>query len=155
MTPMMSLVVGWTLVGAFVFTIVITCLSLIGVVKFTNPKQQQRLFHVVILELVLGVAGQATSVLQFDPRPVASDLKSEGRNDYVFGEIEREIQAVEPGQLPPDRKRLLRLVDDIEPLDPRTKELKAELRDELGGDAGERIRDDERQRVLRVLRRER
>lgn len=42
--PMMALVVGWTLVGAFAFTLLITCFSLVGWVKFVDPKQQRKLF---------------------------------------------------------------------------------------------------------------
>ena len=78
MDPMMQLVVGWTLVGGFVFTVIVTCLSLIGVVKFADPKQQGMLFKALVLQLVVGVGGKFAGALRFDAAAVGADVYAEG-----------------------------------------------------------------------------
>ena len=47
-----TLVITYTLLGAFVFTVIITCLSLIGIVKLADASQQQKLFKILIVEIV-------------------------------------------------------------------------------------------------------
>ena len=81
MDPLMQLVVGWTLVGGFVFTVVVTLLSLVGVVKFADPRQQRALFGALVLELIVGVGGQAVGAWRFDARAVAADVHAEGALD--------------------------------------------------------------------------
>ena len=41
---LIRLTIAYTLAGAFVFTVVITCLSLVGWIRFADKKQQQKLF---------------------------------------------------------------------------------------------------------------
>lgn len=48
-----QLIIAYTLVGAFVFTMVITCGSLVGWITFSDVTQQQKLFVVLIVELVV------------------------------------------------------------------------------------------------------
>lgn len=81
MDPLMQLVVGWTLVGGFVFTVVVTLLSLVGVVKFADPRQQRALFGALVLELIVGVGGQAVGAWRFDARAVGADVYAEGALD--------------------------------------------------------------------------
>jgi hypothetical protein len=83
MDSLMTLVVGWTLVGAFVFTVVITCLSLVGWMKFADKKQQSKLFQVLVVELVLGGAAKALGLANFNPVEVGSDLKRQGANAAI------------------------------------------------------------------------
>lgn len=82
MDQMMGLVVGWTLVGGFIFTMIITLGSLVGLVKFVNPKQQQALFAALIVEVVVGVGAKAAGV-SYNPAKVAKDVKQAGANEAV------------------------------------------------------------------------
>lgn len=52
-----QLIISYTLLIAFVFTVVITCLSLIGKITFSNPHQQNKLFMVLVVELVIVCVG--------------------------------------------------------------------------------------------------
>jgi hypothetical protein len=76
---MMQLVVGWTLVGGFVFTMLVTCLSLVGVVRFADPKQQRMLFKALVLQLVVGVGGKVAGAWRFDARDVGAEVHAEGK----------------------------------------------------------------------------
>lgn len=46
-------VIAWTIVGAFIFTVFITCFSLIGWISFKDPEQQKKLFAVLIIEIIV------------------------------------------------------------------------------------------------------
>lgn len=70
------LVIAYTLVGAFVFTAIITCLSLIGLVKFANSQQQNKLFYVMIVELVVGSVGFFFNFISFSPSTVSAKIES-------------------------------------------------------------------------------
>ena len=72
-----QLAIAYTLVGAFIFTVVVTCLSLVGWVKFADAKQQNRLFQVLILELVVICVAFFGDFIKFDPRLVAETAKVE------------------------------------------------------------------------------
>jgi len=74
-----QLIVAYTLVGAFVFTVAITCFSLVGWIKFANKKQQQKLFATLIIQLVIGCVGFFTQILQFNPKSVATELVEQGK----------------------------------------------------------------------------
>ncbi|HUA67078.1 MAG TPA: hypothetical protein VMA13_00905 [Candidatus Saccharimonadales bacterium] len=74
-----QLVVAYTLLGAFVFTVAITCFSLVGWIKFANKKQQQKLFAVLIVQLIIGCVGFFTRLLQFNPKSVANELVEQGK----------------------------------------------------------------------------
>ena len=47
-----QLAVAYTLLGAFIFTVVAVCLSLVGLVRFQSKKQQSILFSLLIVEIV-------------------------------------------------------------------------------------------------------
>jgi hypothetical protein len=51
---LIQLVIAWLFIGVLAFTCVITCLSLINVVRFADKKQQRWLFRILIVELVAG-----------------------------------------------------------------------------------------------------
>lgn len=78
-----QLVIAYTLAGAFVFTVIITCLSLIGWIKFADKKQQKKLFTCLIVELIAVSLGFFCGFLNFNPHQVAQDLVDQGK------EIER------------------------------------------------------------------
>lgn len=79
MDPLMQLVVGWTLVGGFVFTMAVTLLSMVGVVTFAERRQQRALFGVLVLELVVGVGGKAAGAWRFDAGAVGSGIHADGQ----------------------------------------------------------------------------
>jgi len=76
---LIRLIIAYTLAGAFVFTVVITCLSLVGWIKFANKKQQQKLFTCLIVQLVVVGVGFFTGFLQFNVSTVAKGLVEQGK----------------------------------------------------------------------------
>jgi hypothetical protein len=84
-----QLIIAYTLVGAFVFTVVITCMSLVGWIKFANKKQQQKLFAALIIQLVIGCVGFFTQLLKFNPTTVANELVEQGK---AIHQIQEQIQ---------------------------------------------------------------
>jgi hypothetical protein len=99
MNGMMQLVVGWTLVGAFAFTVAMTCLSLPGWIKFADRSQQRKLFATVIVELVVVFGANAVGITRLDPTPVSDALKTEGGNTAVVG-ILGEMLGTDPASPP-------------------------------------------------------
>jgi len=89
---LIQLIVGYTLAGALVFTVVITCLSLVGWIDFANQAQQNKLFYVLIVELVVVSVGFFGGLLKFDPKQVEQRIReveqykalSTGLNKFVF-----------------------------------------------------------------------
>ena len=61
-----EIAIGYTVLGAFIFTVVITCLSLVGMVTFSNQRQQRILFFALILELPLLGLGIFNRFLSFN-----------------------------------------------------------------------------------------
>ena len=54
---LMKLIIGYTVVGVFVFTAIATCLAMVNVIKFTDKSQYNILFKALIVEVVgLGIA---------------------------------------------------------------------------------------------------
>jgi hypothetical protein len=70
-----KLSVAYTLLGAFIFTVVVTCLSLLGWVKFADPKQQSKLFTSLIVELVVICIGSFAGVLNYQPKKVQEEVQ--------------------------------------------------------------------------------
>ncbi|HEX3555116.1 MAG TPA: hypothetical protein VIA62_17980 [Thermoanaerobaculia bacterium] len=69
-----KLIIGYTLVGAFVFTVIVTCLSLVGVVRFASQNQQKRLFQVLIVELVVGALGIFFQLVSLNPAKTTAHI---------------------------------------------------------------------------------
>jgi len=113
MDESMKLVIGWTIVVAFVFTTGITCMSLVGWVRFAHKKQQYGLYSALILEVVVGGAGGATKSVRLDPKEVSAELKDQGASEELLGIISDAVQAP-AGEAPAiDRDQLGRLVERI------------------------------------------
>jgi hypothetical protein len=89
---LMQLIVGYTLTGALVFTVIATCLSLIGWVKFADQAQQNKLFYALIVEVVIMSVGAYAGMLKLDAHSVEQrirrveqyDTMSRALNRYVF-----------------------------------------------------------------------
>jgi hypothetical protein len=74
--------VAWTLVGAFVFTVVVTCLSVIGVVKFADAKQQEQLFAALVLQLAIIGVTYFGRILNFSPESATGEVI--GLTNYAY-----------------------------------------------------------------------
>jgi hypothetical protein len=74
-------VITWTLAGAFIFTVTITCLGMIGIVKFPNKEHLNKLFYVIIIEVAIASVGVFTGNLRVynisPPPPIISDVPSD------------------------------------------------------------------------------
>lgn len=62
-----QLVIAWTFVIVFIFTAIITLLSLIGLLKFEDEKQQEKLFYVLIVEIVVVSVGFFKEYIKYTP----------------------------------------------------------------------------------------
>jgi hypothetical protein len=91
---LIKIVIAWTCVGAFVFTLLITCASLTGLVKLADKKQQNKLFALLIVELGLVGVGTFVDVIKFSP----------DKNDKVFGIslVGYQLYNGDPGHTCPD-----------------------------------------------------
>lgn len=133
MDPMMQLVIGWTLVGGFVFTVIATCLSMVGVVKFANPKQQGLLFKALVLQLLVGVGGKVSGAWRFDAGGVGAEVHAEGKLEggAEVGEALLESQA-SPEAVEASRAALIEAVGTLRlPEDSAANARRAGLVDEL------------------------
>ncbi|MDB5471888.1 MAG: hypothetical protein JWR84_3448 [Caulobacter sp.] len=70
-----KLIIAYTLVGAFVFTVIVTCGSLIGLIKFSDPDQQKKLFTVLVVEVVVICVGAFANLLNLNPIATANNIQ--------------------------------------------------------------------------------
>lgn len=70
---LMQLVVGWTCVGVFVSTAVITVLALVRIIQI-DPQHLNRLFAALIIEVVAVSVATFGGLLKFDTEPINKDL---------------------------------------------------------------------------------
>jgi hypothetical protein len=106
---MMKLVIGWTIVGAFLFTTIITCLSLVGWVKFADAKQQKKLFGALILEVVVGAGAAVAGGVNLDVEGTRKNTQSEALVD-----VARDILGDAKPSAPVDKERLGMIVNRIQ-----------------------------------------
>jgi uncharacterized protein YjbI with pentapeptide repeats len=76
---LIQLVVAYALAGAFVFTLVATCMSLLGWVRFAVAAQQKKLFSVLIIELAVVAVGFFGRFLRFD----VANVQEQVIRDYM------------------------------------------------------------------------
>lgn len=79
---LIRLVVAWTLVGALIFTVVATCASLVGWLKFKDASQQRKMFYVLIVQLAVVGVTFFGNILKYDPAEAADDVVKLGNYDY-------------------------------------------------------------------------
>lgn len=96
-----QLTIAYTLVGAFIFTVAITCLSLVGWVKFADSRQQNRLFAVLILEVVTIGVGSFANLLKLNPAPVVEKIGQSAVAEYIgwVALADAAMKNVEDGEL--------------------------------------------------------
>ena len=71
---LIQLMVAYTLTGAFIFTVAVTCASLVGWIRFASLSQQRKLFAVIIVEIAITGVGLFTGLLRLDATKVQETL---------------------------------------------------------------------------------
>ncbi len=89
-----QLVISFAFAGALVFTIIITCLSLVGWIKFADKKQQSKLFHTLIIELVIIGLGYFSGVLNINPHETENYIVEKTIKEGVVFLNKRHLQTV-------------------------------------------------------------
>ena len=79
-----KLIIAFSLTGAFVFTLTVTCLSMINVVKSIDAKLRKALIKVLILEVSVIAVGSFADLLRFNPFAVAERLRQSERDAIVL-----------------------------------------------------------------------
>lgn len=74
-TQLWKLVIGWTSVGVFVATAIITLLALVGLIGLKEG-HFSRLFTVLVIEIVVIGVAAFSNLLGVDPQPTAAQLES-------------------------------------------------------------------------------
>lgn len=95
------LVVAWTMVTVFIFTSIVTCLSLVGWVKFANASQQNKLFYALIIEVAASAAGYWSHLLNPSFSEAKSSVFQQSLYDYWNSFHMEAVQSVDkPIQFP-------------------------------------------------------
>jgi len=76
---MMQIITGYTAVGVFVATAIITLLSLVGKARFVNGSQQKVLFSLLIVEIAAISVSSFAGLMRFDTAEVAESIQDKGR----------------------------------------------------------------------------
>jgi hypothetical protein len=84
---LIKLVIAYTLVGAFFFTVVVTCLSLIYKNIFVRPTQQSKLFTILIVELIVICVGSFANFLEFNPVSAQREIERPLREDISTANV--------------------------------------------------------------------
>lgn len=77
------MILAYTLTGPVIFTVVITCASLVGWIKFADAKQQSKLFYVLIVELIAVAVGFYSQNLMFNPVQVQGNITTLATNQVL------------------------------------------------------------------------
>ena len=70
-----QLVIGWTCVGVFVCTAIITLLAMVGFLKM-DPGERGKLFAVLIVEIVVVGVALFANLIQVNPAPVQEEVQA-------------------------------------------------------------------------------
>jgi hypothetical protein len=114
MTEMMGLVIGWTIVGGFVFTMIITLLSLVGWIKFADRSQQKKLFSTLIVGVVVAAGAGLVGGAKLDFKSVENNLHQEGETKGKLDVVHHFLGSPAAAAVL-DKAMLSELVDRIEP----------------------------------------
>jgi tetratricopeptide (TPR) repeat protein len=78
------LIFGYSLTAVFVFTAIVTCLSLIGWVSFASKRQQRSLFAVLVIEAMVGGVGIAFGWLKYDTGETVRIIEDRLNNENFY-----------------------------------------------------------------------
>ncbi|WP_239292636.1 hypothetical protein [Candidatus Nitrotoga sp. 1052] len=70
----LKLILAYSLVAVFVFTAMVTSLSLIGWARFIDQDQQKTLFKVLIVEVAIVSVGFFANLLEFNPATAKNQI---------------------------------------------------------------------------------
>jgi hypothetical protein len=90
----MQLAIGYTLVGAFIFTVVVTLLSLVGWIKFADNSQQKKLFYSLIVELVIGCLTFFFNFIKLNTVAVSSQVENNSLARPVEEKVDTTVTSV-------------------------------------------------------------
>ena len=100
---LIQLVIGWTCAGVFVCTAIITMLALVGLVRI-DPVMRNRLFAVLVLEIVAVGVGVFAGFVRLNPAPLLSQLEAGNDAQTALEQIETsqtaELPATTPAPVP-------------------------------------------------------
>ena len=91
-----QLIIAYTLAVAFAFTVLVTCLSLVGWIGFANPEQQKKLFYALIVELVVIGVSFFSGWIEFDPTGVIPPSDPEAEDVCVYVKENKRITSLSP-----------------------------------------------------------
>jgi hypothetical protein len=72
---LIGLIIAWTFTGVIVFTAIVTCLALIGLVTIPAP-YMKALFAILIVELVTAAVGFFLNFMHWDPWKVQHEVQA-------------------------------------------------------------------------------
>ena len=72
---MMKLMVSWTLIGAMIFTVIITLLSLAGFLAFSDNKQRNKLIYILVAQIAIVGLAFFTGIFQPAPGTAARGIE--------------------------------------------------------------------------------
>jgi hypothetical protein len=76
-----KLVIAYALTGSFLFTLVVTCLSLVNVIKSIDKKLKRKLINVLIVEVAVIAIGSFSDLINLDPGRATTVVRNEGIKD--------------------------------------------------------------------------
>lgn len=83
-----KLIIAYALTGSFVFTLVVTCLSLINVIKSIDKKLKRKLINVLIVQVAVIAVGSFSDALNFDPGETSDVIREDERTEIAGDLIE-------------------------------------------------------------------
>src|SRR5262245_1279486 len=113
MDDLMKLVMGWTIVGGFIFTMVITCLSLVGWVRFADQRQQKRLFSVLIVEVVVAAGAHVVGAVNLSVGDTREKVETDGANHAYLTAAEDMLDPDPAQRTPADKAQITRVISRI------------------------------------------
>ena len=72
---LMKLIIGYTLVGVFVFTAISTCLAMVNIIKFADRSQYNTLFKALIIEVVIGCVAMFSGLINLSPAATVKTIE--------------------------------------------------------------------------------
>jgi hypothetical protein len=72
---LMNLMVSWALIGAIAFTLIMTALSLVGLLAFSNNKQRNKLFYILAAQIVLVGVMFSLGIFHLSPGAVVNGIE--------------------------------------------------------------------------------
>lgn len=97
---LMTLIIGYTCVGVFVTTAVITVLSLIGVIKI-DPDAKRKLYEILIFEIVVIGIGLFGNFISINPKPVEAKIETLVANNERLEQTAPLVQVPEKAEIKP------------------------------------------------------